>query len=71
MSKEQLIADQLTPIVTSLVGSGVPLPAAMKAIEMKFIDVALVMTGGNIRLASQKLGIHRNTLMNKRRRRTW
>jgi DNA-binding NtrC family response regulator len=67
MSEIITIADQLTPIVDRLLRAGVPLRSAMKALERKFVDVALVRSGGNVTRAARMLGVHRNTVMNQRR----
>ena len=65
--KEQPLAELMTVVVSQLVAAHVPMQSAMRVIEQKFLDVALTMNAGNVTKAARQLGIHRNTLMNKRR----
>jgi len=57
--------DRLAPILSEIVGSGMPLPQAMTVIEQKLIDEALRLSSGNVTRAAKSLGIHRNTLHHK------
>lgn len=60
---------RLQPIITELLDNGITLPQALDVIEAKIIDSALVRCKNNQSAASRKLGIHRNTLINKLRTR--
>ena len=66
------IDERLQPIVRELVKSGLPLRLALKEFEKKLIDAALLETKGNVTKAARMLGVHRNTLLAKRKRdRRW
>lgn len=51
--------------IAELVRRGMKLPEAIRWFEKQFIAVALKEHRGNRSLAARKLGIHRNTLINK------
>jgi DNA-binding NtrC family response regulator len=62
----QTLDERLTPIVSELIDSGITLPQAVEAFEQKYLVTALKRQHGNITQAARLLGVHRNTLMNKR-----
>ena len=59
----------MTSILEKLIGEWVKgeiqLNQALRKFEREYITVALRENGGNRSMAARKLGIHRNTLMNK------
>jgi DNA-binding PucR family transcriptional regulator len=59
------IADRLQPLIEDLVRNDVPLQLAIETIREKYIRTAKDMCGGNVTRAARKLGVHRNTLMNR------
>jgi len=60
---------RLTPLIEELVDAAVPLEQAKQVFEDKYLAAALRLCRGNITHAALRLGIHRNTLHNKRRHR--
>jgi DNA-binding NtrC family response regulator len=59
------IADRLQPVIEELVRNDVPLQLAMETIREKYIKTAKQLCGGSVTKAALKLGVHRNTLMNR------
>lgn len=59
---------RLTEIAEELIAAGITLPQAMKVIEEKFVAVA-IRRGGSVTRAAQALGVHRNSVHNKLRKR--
>ena len=59
--------EQLTAVIEVLVQAGLPLSAATKVFEEKYLGVALRVCRGNITRAARALGVHRNTIHNKRK----
>lgn len=59
------IDGQLQRIIDELVSKGVPLEAARKEFERKYVAAAVERSSGNMGRAAQTLGIHRNTLRAK------
>ena len=56
---------QLDEFVDRLFGAQISLGEAIELLERKMIQRALESSGGKQTLASQRLGIHRNTLQRK------
>jgi len=59
------IDGQLQRIIDELVSKGVPLEAAKKEFEKKYVTAAVERAYGNMGAAAKSLGIHRNTLRTK------
>jgi DNA-binding NtrC family response regulator len=59
------IDGQLQRIIDELVSKGIPLEAAKREFERKYVASAVVKADGNMGRAAQSLGIHRNTLRAK------
>jgi DNA-binding NtrC family response regulator len=59
------IAGQLQRIIDELVSKGVPLEAAKREFEKKYVSAAVTLSSGNMGQAARTLGIHRNTLRTK------
>ncbi|HUM03339.1 MAG TPA: helix-turn-helix domain-containing protein [Thermoanaerobaculia bacterium] len=59
------IDGQLQRIIDELVSKGVPLEAAKKEFERKYVSAAVTKADGNMGRAAKSLGIHRNTLRAK------
>lgn len=59
------IDGQLQRIIDELVSKGVPLEAARKEFERKYVSAAVQKAQGNMGRAAKTLGIHRNTLRTK------
>lgn len=55
----------LDPLINEYVRSEKRLEEAVREFERRYISVALEECGGNRSLAARRLGIHRNTLLNK------
>ena len=64
------IDDRLNAIIRELIGNGITLEQAVEAFEGKYIVAAMTASRGNVTQASNKLGVHRNTLHNKLRSQT-
>ena len=56
---------QLQKIIDELVTKGIPLEAAKKEFEKKYVAAAVNKASGNMGRAARSLGIHRNTLRAK------
>jgi len=56
---------QLQRIIDELVSKGIPLEAAKKEFEKKYVAAAVSNADGNMGRAARSLGIHRNTLRAK------
>jgi DNA-binding NtrC family response regulator len=56
---------QLQRIIDELVSKGIPLEAAKKEFERKYVAAAVSKALGNMGRAAKSLGIHRNTLRTK------
>lgn len=61
------IDEQLRPILSACVRDGLGLKEIMTAIETKVIDIAIGFANGNKSAAAKALGVHRNTILSKRR----
>ena len=59
------IDGQLQRIIDELVSKGVPLDAAKREFEKKYVAAAVDRALGNMGKAAKTLGIHRNTLRTK------
>ena len=59
------IDGQLQRIIDELVSKGIPLEAAKKEFEKKYVAAAVSRALGNMGRAAKSLGIHRNTLRAK------
>jgi DNA-binding NtrC family response regulator len=59
------IDGQLQRIIDELVSKGIPLEAAKKEFERKYVTAAVTKASGNMGRAAKSLGIHRNTLRAK------
>ena len=59
------IDGQLQKIIDELVSKGVPLEAAKREFEKKYVSAAVTRADGNMGRAARSLGIHRNTLRAK------
>ncbi len=59
------IDGQLQRIIDELVSKGVPLEAATREFEKKYVTAAVNRAAGNMGQAARTLGIHRNTLRAK------
>ena len=59
------IDGQLQRIIDELVSKGIPLEAAKKEFEKKYVAAAVTRASGNMGRAARSLGIHRNTLQRK------
>jgi len=59
------VTSSLDAVVADLVRNGRTLEDAIREFEGTFIRQALEATKGNRSLAARRLGIHRNTLINK------
>ena len=59
------IDGQLQRIIDELVSKGIPLEAAKKEFEKKYVAAAVTRASGNMGRAAKSLGIHRNTLQRK------
>ena len=59
------IDGQLQRIIDELVSKGIPLEAAKKEFEKKYVAAAVTRASGNMGRAARSLGIHRNTLRAK------
>jgi DNA-binding NtrC family response regulator len=59
------IDGQLQRIIDELVSKGVPLEAAKREFEKKYVSAAVDRAYGNMGVAAKTLGIHRNTLRTK------
>ena len=59
------IDGQLQRIIDELVSQGIPLEAAKKEFERKYVAAAVEKALGNMGRAAKSLGIHRNTLRAK------
>jgi DNA-binding NtrC family response regulator len=58
------ISERLEVIARELISAGITLEQANEAFDQKMVDTAISVSRGNVTLASKKLGVHRNTLMN-------
>lgn len=56
---------QLQHICDELVSKGIPLEAARREFEKKYVATAVTLASGNLGKAARCLGIHRNTLRTK------
>lgn len=61
------LCDRLNSIITELVDGGLTLEEATSDFERKYIAVAIGRAGGNQTVAASRLGVHRNTVLNKLR----
>ncbi len=59
------IDGQLQRIIDELVSKDVPLEAAKREFEKKYVAAAVTRALGNMGQAAKTLGIHRNTLRTK------
>jgi DNA-binding NtrC family response regulator len=59
------VKEKLENLVTEMIERRIFLGEALNEFEKKFIQSALVKTGGNQTKAAQVLGVHRNTLNRK------
>ncbi len=59
------IDGQLQRIIDELVSKDVPLEAAKREFEKKYVAAAVTRSLGNMGKAAKTLGIHRNTLRTK------
>jgi DNA-binding NtrC family response regulator len=59
------IDGQLQRIIDELVSKGIPLEAAKREFERKYVTAAVTKADGNMGRAAKSLGIHRNTLRAK------
>ena len=59
------LSERLQPVIEELVRNDVPLLLAIETIRDKYIRTAKEMCGGNVTKAALKLGIHRNTILNR------
>jgi DNA-binding NtrC family response regulator len=59
------IDGQLQRIIDELVSKGIPLEAAKREFEKKYVAAAVTRASGNMGRAARSLGIHRNTLRAK------
>ena len=59
------IDGQLQRIIDELVSKGIPLEAAKREFEKKYVAAAVTRASGNMGRAAKSLGIHRNTLRAK------
>jgi DNA-binding NtrC family response regulator len=64
-SKEEVVKEKLESLVAEMIERRIYLDEALGEFEKKFIQNALVKTGGNQTKAAQVLGVHRNTLNRK------
>lgn len=55
----------LAKMIEDMVRGEIKLSRAIREFERQYIDAALRENRGNRSLAARKLGIHRNTLLNK------
>ena len=55
----------LERLIAEWVNGGIKLNQALREFEKRYITMALKENRGNRSLAARKLGIHRNTLINK------
>jgi DNA-binding NtrC family response regulator len=56
---------QLQRIIDELISKGIPLDAARREFERKYVAAAVRRAEGNMGRAAKSLGIHRNTLRAK------
>ncbi len=59
------MSTHLDAVITDFVRSRKTLEEAVREFEGRYISLALEETRGNRSLAARRLGIHRNTLINK------
>jgi DNA-binding NtrC family response regulator len=59
------VKQKLEDLVTEMIDRRIFLGEAVNEFEKKFIQSALLKTGGNQTKAAQVLGVHRNTLNRK------
>lgn len=59
------LAAKLDPIIAECLDAGLPLKQALKAIDDRFVQVAIARAGGNVTVAAQFLGVHRNSIYHR------
>jgi DNA-binding NtrC family response regulator len=62
------IEQRLEALIRDLQRSGLALEEAKETFERKYVAIALSGAGGNVTRAARAIGVHRNTLHNKKRR---
>lgn len=56
------IDDRLNSVISELISEGTLVQVAVSMFRQRYISAGLSRTGGNVKMAAQKLGVHRNTV---------